>query len=33
MTNTDAERYRKQAEEFRKLAKKSANQEVLVAPC
>jgi hypothetical protein len=26
MTNTDAERYRKQAEECRKLAKKSANQ-------
>ena len=26
MTNTNAERYRKQAEECRKLAKKSANQ-------
>jgi hypothetical protein len=26
MTETDAERYRKQAEECRKLAKRSANQ-------
>jgi hypothetical protein len=26
MTETDAERYRKQAEECRRLAKKSANQ-------